>query len=192
MVHESLVDLAAKGLVRIAPRHGIYVNDFRLQGSVAILSSLLEYHNGQLDPKMAQSLMDMRIMLETETARCAAKNRSAVDLQHLLEILEQEKALVKAGSPDELTGVDFDFHLQVALSSGNLVYPLIINSFKKIYTNLTHAFFVKTSGTAAVGQVFEFHSCLVQAITFRQPAEAVVIMREMLVHGESHLKQGGA
>jgi DNA-binding transcriptional MocR family regulator len=36
VLHEALVDLAAKGLVAIEPRRGVYINDFRTNGSVAI------------------------------------------------------------------------------------------------------------------------------------------------------------
>ncbi len=54
VLHEALVDLAAKGLVRIEARRGVFINDFRTSGSLAILSSLLAYSNGQLDPTQAQ------------------------------------------------------------------------------------------------------------------------------------------
>ena len=29
VLHEALVDLALKGLVRIVPRHGVFINDYR-------------------------------------------------------------------------------------------------------------------------------------------------------------------
>jgi DNA-binding FadR family transcriptional regulator len=38
---ESLVDLAAKGLVTLKPRVGTVVNDFRREGSLAILNSII-------------------------------------------------------------------------------------------------------------------------------------------------------
>ncbi|MFA6032330.1 MAG: GntR family transcriptional regulator, partial [Myxococcota bacterium] len=42
VVHEGLVDLAAKGLVSMKPRVGAFVNDFRREGSITLLSSLLD------------------------------------------------------------------------------------------------------------------------------------------------------
>ncbi len=74
VLHEALVDLALKGLVRIVPRHGVFINDYRRDGSCAILSSLLSYNNGEFDPQFTQSLFDMRIVIEVECARLAAQN----------------------------------------------------------------------------------------------------------------------
>lgn len=187
VLHEALVDLAAKGLVRVVPRHSVTVNDFRTHGSVAILSSLLAYQQGRLDSTMARSLMDMRILLETETARLAARYYTAEQLARLRELLAQEEA-TDSRDAASLTELDFSFHLQVALASGNLVYPLIINSFKAVYTNLTHLFFEKYCGTPVIAEVLRFHGRLVQAIAARDTGEAGMVMGETLRHGEELLK----
>ncbi|MEZ4602862.1 MAG: hypothetical protein R2861_05480 [Desulfobacterales bacterium] len=57
MVHEALVDIAAKGLVTINATKGTMVNDFRRQGSVSLLVSLLEYHDGKLMPDSRRGLI---------------------------------------------------------------------------------------------------------------------------------------
>ena len=49
VVHEGLVDLAAKGLVTLKPRVGTVVNDFRKEGSLAILNSIINYQQGEID-----------------------------------------------------------------------------------------------------------------------------------------------
>lgn len=186
VLHEALVDLAAKGLVRIQPRHGVTINDFRTQGSVAILSSLLAYHQGNLDPQLVQSLMDYRMVMETECARLAALHRQTEDLQTLQRLLAREAD--ERDNPAALTALDFDFHLRVALASGNHIYPLIINSFQGIYTNLTRAFFDRSCGTPVVDEVLAFQARLVTAIEQRQAESARQVMAEMLRHGENLLK----
>jgi DNA-binding GntR family transcriptional regulator len=50
-LHEALLDLANKGLVEIVPRRGVYVSDFRVTGSLALLSSLFTYHEGVKQPE---------------------------------------------------------------------------------------------------------------------------------------------
>ncbi len=50
------------------------INDFRQSGSLAVLSSLLNYNNGALAPEFQHSLLAMRILVERETARLAAVN----------------------------------------------------------------------------------------------------------------------
>jgi GntR family transcriptional regulator, transcriptional repressor for pyruvate dehydrogenase complex len=187
VLHEALVDLEAKGLVRIVPRRGIFVNDYRRSGSMAILSSLLAYHNGNLDPTFTQSLIDMRQVIETETARLAALNRSAEQLEEFHNLLDKEQQAACA-DPQALTDLDFSFHLSIAIASGNLVYPLIINSFKGVYTHLTGIFFHNYLGTSVVEAVWRFHSLLVAAFEKKDAQGAVRTMSEMLKHGETYLR----
>jgi len=187
VLHEALVDLDAKGLVRIVPRHGVFVNDYRRSGSMAILTSLLAYHNGQLDPAFIQSLIDMRMTVETETARLAALNRTEEQLVGFRSLLEQEQKAACC-DPQSLTDLDFNFHLSIAIASGNLVYPLIINSFKSVYTSLTGEFFRKNYGTPVVETVRQFHAQIVDALERRDAETAVGMMTEMLKHGETYLK----
>ncbi len=187
VLHEALVDLAAKGLVTIQPRRGVYISDFRTSGSPAILASLLEYNNGQLDPAFTQSLIDMRLILEVESARLAALNRGPDHLAAFRGILAREQTRPRPSLSD-LIELDFDFHLQVALASGNLVYPLIVNSFKGVYTNLTGGFFSLHYHSPVLDQVFHYHHHLVEAIQEQDSQGAAAIMTDMLRHGEKYLK----
>lgn len=189
VLHEALVELAAKGLVTIQPRHGVLVNDFRTSGSVAILASLLAYHHGELDPRLVESMFAMRALIERETARLAAEQATPVQLEQLRALLERESQLT-CRDMDALTALDFEFHHLVAIASGNLVYPLIINSFKSVYTHFTGLFFSRCCQTPVMDEVFAYHRQLVQAIQQRQPQAAAQIMADLLAHGEKHLKEG--
>jgi GntR family transcriptional repressor for pyruvate dehydrogenase complex len=187
VLHQALVDLEAKGLVQIVPRRGVFISDYRRDGSLAMLSSLLSYHNGNLAPEFGQSLMDMRLLLETETARLAAQNRTDEQLVEFRDLLAQEQKAANS-DPQTLTDLDFAFHLSTAVVSANLVYPLIINSFKSVYTGLTGEFFRKYVGTTIVENVHQFHRRLVDAFEKMDTDTAVQTMTEMLKHGEDYLK----
>lgn len=187
ILHEALVDLDSKGLVRIVPRRGVFVNDYRRSGSMAILSSLLAYHNGRLDPTFMQSLLDMRQLLEIETARLAALHRTPDQLAEIQSTVERENQ-AQCGDPQILTDLDFSFHLSIAIASANLVYPLIINSFHGVYTSLTSEFFRKHCGTPVVETVHQFHIHIVAAIGNQDDELTVRLMSEMLQHGEAYLK----
>ena len=84
--------------------------------------------------------------------------------------------------------LDYKFHLLIAIASSNLVYPLIINSFKEVYTGLTGKFFHQYHGTPVIQAVHDFHQQLVAAIGIQETDSAVQIMIEMLKHGERYLK----
>jgi len=188
VLHQALVELAAKGLVEILPRKGVYVNDFRTQGSCALLSSLLAYHEGALAPDLIQGLLAMRLLLEAETARLAALQRSPAQLQQLEALLAAE-AQADRQDATALVELDFALHLQVALASGNTLYALIMNSIKGVYTNLTRRFFTRYRASPVVDEVFDFHRRLVAALTAQESAAASAIMVEMLEHGARHLQE---
>jgi DNA-binding FadR family transcriptional regulator len=184
VVHEGLVDLAAKGLVSMKPRVGTVVSDFRTEGSLALLNSLFNYHAGQLEPDIQDSLLDMRLLFEVETARLAALNRSTAQRDALKNLLEQEQQLAPHDT-EALTEADFKFHHLIALSTGNLIYPLLINSCKQFYTNLAGQFYADPQ---VVPNVFHFHRGLVAAIDEQDADKAVGVMEAMLHHGKKYLK----
>ena len=147
VVHEGLVDLAAKGLVTIKPRVGTVINDYRKQGSLAILSSLINYHDGAIEPKLLNSMLEMRLLFEVEAAGLAALRRNEDHMAAFREILEKEK---QAGTRklEKIVKLDFEFHHLIAMASGNIVYPLLINSFRQVYTNLSRQFFTDKKNIA--------------------------------------------
>ena len=184
VVHEGLVDLAAKGLVTMRPRVGTIVNDYRKEGSLAILNSLINYHQGGLEPALLESLLQTRFLIEMETARLASINRTEEQLRSLQDILASEQSQ-KRHDIEEMTRLDFEFHHTIGMASGNLIYPLLMNSFKTVYMNFTSLFF---SDPDVIPITLGFHTRIVGAITDKDTARTVQTTREMLDHGEGHLK----
>ncbi len=184
VVHEGLVELAAKGLVAMKPRHGAYVNDYRKEGSLALLTSLVGYQNGVLESNLLDSLLEMRFLFEVETARLAAAKCSEEQFRALNDILEKEEAC-DIEDRDTLTDLDFEFHHLIAMASGNMVYPLLLTSFKQVYKNLARQFFSKRT---VANEVLNFHKDLVKALEEKNQEKAAKVMKRMLNHGEEHLK----
>ena len=185
VVHEALVDIAAKGLVTITPRKGTIVNDFRRKGSVSLLVSLLEYQDGKLDAKLLDGLLTMRLLVEIENVRLAARHCKDVQLEEFNNVLHQE-AGVDRSDIETITRLDFEFHLILAISTDNLLYPLLLNSFKPVYTNLSGQFF---QDSAVVDVVFDFHKKIVTAIADQDESLAADLMHQMLSHGEERLRK---
>lgn len=185
VVHEGLVELQARGLVTLKPRKGAFVNDYRRRGSLSLLESLLSYHRGNLEPGLLRSMLRMRELFEMETARLAARNRTGEHVRQFREIIEREKEC-DLSRPETLVAIDFEFHLVTAVATGNLVYPLIMNSFKDVYTNLTGQFF---SDPEVAPRVFGFHRQLVEAFEARDEKKAATVMKRLLDHGERYLNK---
>ncbi|MBU3915807.1 FadR family transcriptional regulator [bacterium] len=183
VVHEGLVELASKGLITMKPRVGATVNDYRKEGSPDILISLFEYQDGKLDPKILKSILSMRVVFEVETAKEAAINRTDEQIAEFEEILKKEKA-TDINNIEALANIDFDFHHLITMATDNMIYPLIINSMRMIYTNLSKQFF---SYPGVVSKTFSFHQEIFQAIKEKNEKLAVKIMTKILKHGEEHL-----
>ena len=185
VVHEGLVQLQVKGLVEMKPRHGAYVCDFRKDGSLAMLNSLVSYADGELEPRLLGGMLDMRQHFEVELARLAALNRGEQDLKSLYDLLDREQGADRLDA-EALTDLDFDFHHCIAMASGNVVYPMLINSFRQVYTNLSRRFF---SQPGLFEEMAPYHQKLVAAIESQDEKAAVDVMIRLLDHGARHLEQ---
>jgi DNA-binding FadR family transcriptional regulator len=71
------------------------------------------------------------------------------------------------------------------MASGNMAYPMFLNSFKPVYTHLAEFFF---RDARVVPWVISGHEDLVNAIGRRDKSEAGAVMRRLLDHGETHLR----
>jgi GntR family transcriptional repressor for pyruvate dehydrogenase complex len=198
VVHEGLVNLASKGLVSMRPRIGTVINDYRKEGSVFLLSALFEYSNGPVSEKLLKSLLDMRMLFESENAKLAACNRTKQHIDQFHTILDQEKKIntrgsIEIGSPidqidpgalKEIVDLDFAFHHLISMASDNLIYPVLLNSLKPFYISFTKKFFLDYSVRS---KVFQFHRQLVTVIADQDSDKSQTIMKQMLLHGEKHL-----
>jgi fatty acid metabolism transcriptional regulator FadR len=185
VVHEGLVELASRGLVSLKPRLGAIVNDYRKEGSITLLSSLIQYQKGKLEPELLDSLLQMRLLMEPQFARSAAQNRTKDQVSEFHEIIKKEES-ADYKNIQNITDLDFEFHLLIAVASGNAVYPLLLNSFRQVYTNLTGQFF---NDSLVVSTVHKYHRDMVQALESKDSKKAVSIMKTILNHGEKYLRK---
>jgi GntR family transcriptional regulator, transcriptional repressor for pyruvate dehydrogenase complex len=183
VVHEGLVELASRSLVSLKPRIGAVVNDYRKEGSITLLSSLIQYQKGKLEPQLMESLLQMRMLMETEFTILAAQNRTKEQIREFHQILQREES-TDYRNIQSITDLDFEFHLLIAIASGNTVYPLLLNSFRQVYTNLSGQFF---KDSLVVNVVRKYHCDLVRALEAKDAKKAVSIMKTLLRHGEKYL-----
>jgi DNA-binding FadR family transcriptional regulator len=164
-------------------RVGAVVNDFRREGSITLLNSLLNYHEGRLSPEILEGMLAMRRLIETETARLAARNRSEAQLDEIRDLVKEEASL-KPEDIGNMKELDFRFHHLIAMASGNVIYPLFLNSLKEVYTNLSGAFFADAK---VVPAVTDFHGKMFKALVKKDAKASMNIMKQILDHGEERL-----
>ena len=185
VVHEGLIDLAAKGLITRSSSGGAVINDYRKDGSLFMLNSLLRFNQGAIEPHLAESTMDFRLLVEVEFVRLAARHRTGEQLAEMKSILLEESTS-DINDCNAIAHLDFRFHHLVAMATGNIFYPLLLNSCKELYLNGSCLFFTNPALTA---QVFEFHKQLVGAIAAQDEEAAAGVMGDMLEHGKTNYMQ---
>jgi len=97
-VWEALILLDREGLIQFTPEHGVFVRNVHLSD--------------------LEQLNRMRLTLEALSARWAAENASAQDLE-ALEALSRELMTAPADDPRQLFEVDRRFHSAIARAAGN-------------------------------------------------------------------------
>jgi DNA-binding FadR family transcriptional regulator len=178
VVHAGILRLEQRGLVRIEPRHGSYVNDYRTSGSAELLISLWRHKSDEMEPAIIESMMEFRVAVEQEAAARAARRVAEGDstLYDELRAILDEAENSDRTDPHALSDSDYRFHFTIALRGGNLVYPMLMNTFKTIYLTLLERFFSKSE---VVDRVNTFRRELLDAIGRGDADSARSLMRTL-------------
>lgn len=139
-VREAIKRLQQAGLVAVRQGGKHEVLDYRQQGSLELLPSLLINSRGMVDPKVVRDVMGMRSALAPEMAAEAARLGGAV----LADKLEQVIAVMQGGLHDlnALQVGAMHFWQTVAMACDNIAYQLAFNtmrlSYHKAWDKLTY------------------------------------------------------
>jgi len=175
IVRSGLQELSTKGLVTIILRLGTYVNNFIIDGNLNTINLLLQYTR-KLNKRIAESLLNLRFLLEIECVKLAAEKRTDEDLK-ILGIIILKEELVDKNDFGAQTNIDFDFHHNIAVISKNIMYPAIIKSLEDTFKAYVYEYMEKT-GT--YNEIANIHKQIYGAIKERSPQKAMDLMEDML------------
>ena len=130
VVNGGISRLASRGFVRIAPRKGVYVEDYLRNGNISTLESILEYSENYFREDLLSAIMDFRRQFELKFTELACASRSRVHLENLKQLVA---AFTRESDFSTASELAFRFHQEVAVASGNMVYPLIVGAFRELY-----------------------------------------------------------
>jgi len=160
LIHEGILILENRGMVTLRPRHGVIVNNYRKQATLDMLLSLLNGSGHKLSPKLTGDLEHFRIHMEKDIVSLICRRQSGAE-KKLKDLKQINQKMAKSKTSDELAELDFQFHLQLALSSGNALYALLYNTLKPAHMDLLSRFY--TNGQTR-NQVVRFHDELISAL----------------------------
>lgn len=136
MVHLGLEELERMGFVRIEPRRGIYVTDYTREGNFDTLAALARY-GGTLDDGLRNSVVELRNAVYGGGLIRLASSHTPEDIEALREQAERLRRLAEenAGARDCAREMR-RFEILVTELSGNMLFPLLMNSFGSAYQEL--------------------------------------------------------
>lgn len=161
VVHEGLLDLEAKGLITMKPRHGCWINDYRRSGSLELLNALYRYNSGALEPHLDEGLEELRrIILQAAAARLLNMEKGGTEERkrrsQALDALKRETeawAALETADPEDMAEADFRFYFALVYHSGNPIFPLLLNSARQVYIGLLGRFFAHPGAWQTAGRL---------------------------------------
>jgi GntR family transcriptional repressor for pyruvate dehydrogenase complex len=173
-LREALKALVSLGLLTTRHGGGTYVNEF----GEDYLKSMLRFMT-VVDDGFVIDFVQMRKVLETESARMAATAASAEQIANLERIHDERKQLFNDNSGhlescrDHLQKLDLEFHLSIAEASGNRVFSAFLDAMHNILRKHQKQAVMAENMTS---RSLEFHQRILDAIKAKEPDEAAEAM----------------
>lgn len=138
VVNSGITELARKGFLIIKPRVGTFVADYRRDGTMDTLMSIMNYNGGVLRDAEIRSILELRIALDTLAIQLWLPHAKDEEIALLRSYVENIKA---ADTPSAAIDYAFRFQHELAFLSGNTLIPLIFSSFKAPVVSLWERFY---------------------------------------------------
>ncbi|MDR3191437.1 MAG: FadR family transcriptional regulator [Treponema sp.] len=171
-VREALKVLSTLGIITILPSHGSFIASENKGFHHLPLSWTFLIGESRLG-----HIIDVRNVLEVESARLAAEKADAKSLDNLGRIYGKMIQAFKEANFRDFLDLDIDFHLAIAACSQNPIINELLATSRKILS------YISQSGMLTMEHlrnIYAEHSNIYTAITARDP----VMARQMM---ETHL-----
>lgn len=177
VVRSGLAELSGDGVICQEGHRGSVVMDYRTEGKMPIVDAILT-SGAPFSQQILEGYLGARILVETETARLAALNRTNDDLYQLFTIIRQG-AEIPEEDTKALARQEYCFHKQVAVACGNVFYPIFINSMENTALRLLEEMYC---ADMCKRDILRLQENLYEAILERNPDKAVRAMQDIFYH----------
>jgi GntR family transcriptional regulator, transcriptional repressor for pyruvate dehydrogenase complex len=178
VVNAGILDLASKGFLRVVPRKGTFVNDYRTEGTLGIFNTLLRHLGEEMAPELFLNANAARRALEVECARSAAANRTDDDLAAMERLMAAARA---TEAVDGVIRINIELHHRIAIASRNMILCILLNAFKDIMQQVLEHFY-RIPG--ALRRSMETHALLLEDIRRGDSAAAAARMEQVFTDSE--------
>lgn len=170
-VRDAIQKLEFYGILKTLPQSGTIVAGMGIKALEGLISEILKVENNDFT-----SLVETRVLLETEAAQLAAKRRTEQDIANIKQALAAYEAKVREGK--QAVEEDLNFHLKIAEASKNKVLEtLMLIITPDIVKSFTQLNICKDDRSS---RVLEEHKNIVKHIIAQEPQAAANIMNNHL------------
>ncbi len=181
LVNLAVLDLESMGFVRIVPRQGTFVADYKTQSTPQMLLSLMTHGAEDANAELFASMMETRRLLETECARLVTEKASDEEIQKLSILLDEMR---NTREPAQFSVANFRFHRAMLAASGNIVYAMIFQSFEQVVLYYVTCYFTTPE---RISLSIEQHEQLMEALRVRAAQRARIEIERIMEEGISNL-----
>jgi GntR family transcriptional repressor for pyruvate dehydrogenase complex len=178
VIREALQRLEGQGLVHSRIGSGSYVSPYPLDRMKVVLQRF-----AALNPQAETfvNMLDLRIVIETETCGRLAERHDAKAISDLRGILKRMDHSRK--NLEEFFEADMGFHLRIAKASGNPFFPTILEPLK----NASRVFGLATyESEAVIERTCQEHQAIFQALAEGDAENARKRIRDHLGYARAH------
>ena len=166
VVSAGLVELEKLGFVEVKARQGVFVCDYRRQGTMETLVAIMRYNGGALRKNEVRSLLETRDAMECLCMKLIIERVEIGELEKLSPILD---SIRESKTPEHAAENVFRFYHELAVLSGNVLMPLLYYSFHEQGVYLW-TLFCKRSG---INTMYELKLRLYKALLNRDLDSAI-------------------
>ena len=181
-LHQAVLQLESEGFLKIEPRRGTVVADYRKYPTPQSLSALFNYGSVELDEPLFKDMMDFRLWVETECARRACTNIYASTMREMRDIanrLESENV--------ELPKLIYRYHYLLTQASGNSIFSMLFRAFEPVLLTLIARHY--SLQAVDIHEAANMHKELLDRIEAKDEQKAADCVRRILRQGVSVLER---
>lgn len=157
VVNAGIAEMQQKGFLVIEPRVGTFVEDYRRNGSLDTLVSIMKYNGGSLANTEVRSILQLRIVLVSLASVLVVEYISDDAFAGMDQIMEDIR---NSNTNDALAENVFRLYHELAFISGNSLLPLIFTSFKDLVCMLWKRYIVNYGKDLLVESTETFYEIL--------------------------------
>lgn len=128
VINSGIAELSRKGFLKVIPRSGVFVIDYRRYGTVETLLSIMNYNGGQLRLDEIRSILELKMIVDKLAVELSIDRHTDEDISSLESYLDKMQHL--NNNSEQAADAAFSFYHELAMTSQNTLLPLIYRSFR--------------------------------------------------------------